>query len=103
MARSPYIKKDVTLNLIQGLPRLLWLFRNVNNNGGTWKIPDRDIRGKEISKGCHAELDSASSTHVVSQGKGNNPRGRSRIKYGMTANNNGKRPTWKIPDRDIRG
>ena len=39
---------------------------------------------KENKKGCHAELDSASSTLVVSQGNNNSVRGRSRIKYGMT-------------------
>jgi len=33
---------------------------------------------------CHAELDSASSTHVVLQRNNNGERGRSRIKYGMT-------------------
>lgn len=44
-------------------------------------------KNSNISRlGCHAELDSASSTHVVVKQNNHSKSGRSRIKYGMTAN-----------------
>ncbi len=65
---------------------------------------------------CHAELDSVSSTHVVTKQDDHNPSGRSRIKYGMTpnfkvrrsgdsltSNTGGTVAKHQTPDRNTRG